>query len=342
LAGNVGAGMFDFGFGDAPGIRSLLAAIRGTSSVDLSLSDLYYHHKTGNAQLVSELSGLIQRFTGKKYDNVFITAGAEHAINTLLRSLKSTLVRVKNTNLTAISFESPYFSHYPDMAARAGYYKVSGALPGHDYVRLIDSPSNPQGLLRNSDGAPSALAKYVIWDGVYHNDIYCKNLNLRPPHDFYIGSVGKMLGTPGIRLGWIAFDNIVNRTTKKPADAMITHEIYSETLGISGASQVAAHKIISGTNMEYFLKSASSLVDSNRELLSGLEYLSGTKVPENGMFYFMEVDKAIRALFDRVGVTYIAGEKVGSTDSFIRLNLAQTNELTKQMVMAIRSADGKC
>ena len=334
--------MFDFGFGDAPGIRALLAAIRGTGKVDLNLSDLYYHQKTGNPLLVTQIKALIHRFTGKYYDHVFITAGAEHAINTLLRALRPTLTKLKNTNLTAISFETPYFSHYPDMAARAGYYQVSGSTPGFDYIRLIDSPSNPQGLIRANDGMSSAMAKYVIWDGVYHNDIYCKNLNLRPAHDFYIGSVGKMLGTPGIRLGWIAFDDTVNKITKKPADVAIAHEIYSETLGVSGASQVSAIKIISETNMDYFFKNAAALVDSNRELMTGLEYLSGTKVPENGMFFYMQADQSIRALFDRVGVTYIPGEKIGSTEAFIRLNLAQTNDLTKQMVMAIRSADGKC
>ena len=334
--------MFDFGFGDAPGIRSLLTVVRGTGRVDLDLSDLYYHHKTGNPLLVTQLKSLIHRFTGKYYDHVFITAGAEHGINTLLRALRPTLTKLKNTNLTAISFESPYFSHYPDMAARAGYYRVSGGLTGLDYIRLIDSPSNPQGIIKANDGLASAMAKYVIWDGVYHNDVYCKNLNFKPAHDFYIGSVGKMLGIPGIRLGWIAFDDTVNKATKKPADIAIAQEIYSETLGVSGASQISAIKIISETNMDYFLKSAASLVDSNRELMTGLEYLSGTKVPDNGMFFYVQTDSSVRALFDRVGVTYIPGEKIGSTEDFIRLNLAQTNDLTKKMVMAIRSADGKC
>jgi aspartate/methionine/tyrosine aminotransferase len=334
--------MFDFGFGDSPGIRSLLKSIRGSGRVELEISDLYYQHKTGNALLVTHLKTLISRFAGKCYDHVFVTAGAEHAINTLLRALRPTLTKIKNTNLTAISFESPYFSHYADMAERAGYFRISGSLPGLDYIRLIDSPSNPEGKIRADDGSASTMAKYVIWDGVYHNDIYCKNLYFKPAHDFYVGSIGKMLGIPGIRLGWIAFDNTVNKITKKPADIAIAHEIYSETLGVSGASQIAAIKIISETNMDCFFKNAASTVDSNRELMTGLEYLSGTKVPDNGMFFYMQTDSSIRELFDRVGVTYIPGEQIGSTEDFIRLNLAQTNDLTKKMVMAIRSADRKC
>lgn len=297
------------------------------------LGEMDYTPFNGDAKLILETAKVIKRQTGLEYKHIFLTNGASGGCTIALRAYHKVGFTVAATN------PGPFFPLYPLMARAAGmaHSPIDPVSLRHSSVFLLDSPANPSGEhVGVSDWAWNAP---IIWDAVYHNNVYMSLHAPAPKHDVVVGSYSKLTGLNGIRLGWIATNNDDLAET-------IGKLIAPEYCGLSKPSKMILSTLIDQFNNdpEYYWGSfeqrARFWLDTNREEWSKLEkYFQGTPVPINGMFYYAKVDEGAKKLLDKAGVSYQYGSKCGTDDSFGRFNIGQDPKVIKDAVKAILKSD---
>ncbi len=228
-----------------------------------------------------------------------------------------------------------YFPHYPKIIEKNGLkhikWMTAYAAAHGECTEIADSPSNPEAII----GDVSDLPEKVIWDAVYNNPVY-KNL-ITPPitHNLAIGSFGKLFGLPGLRIGWVG-------TNDKNIYEYISNHIEITTCGVSTPSQIMIEEILTKPSwMPMFFQQAKEAINSNKTEILKVKHLFEGQIPgEDGMFFFPEVDPKALKILSKAGIQFTPGKVCGdSSGSHIRLNMAQTNEITNWAVKAILKAD---
>jgi aspartate/methionine/tyrosine aminotransferase len=332
----------DFGWGDTRGIRAVMAAELkriGLNIYGQDLGEFGYPAHEGEPQLVEEVRKLIKDLTGRHYSKILITNGATHALNAFIFAHKS--VR----NIKILSTNDMYFSFYPLIADIHGlehkrYQDYDGTL-GEGEIGIIDSPSNPKGRMLSCRSEHFATVGGLVWDAAYHTPTYCgvrRDTSLVcppiiPGHEAMVGSLNKLTGINGLRVGWLAtnhysvFDRALNY-------------VEADLCGVSAPSQAYALQILKRVELQPFYAESKRVLDNNREELQRLSYLfGGQPIFPYGMFALFESDGALQGLFKRANVIYKPGDEIGASRDHMRLNLANTNEATKAMVEAVLKAD---
>jgi len=318
--------MFNFAWGDSLAVREVLLEESGLlfSLPRKSILEMGYPETPGLPELV-ELTKILtkEEYLGD-FKYISIVAGAHHGMATILRAFRDEF------NSTA-RINTKYFSFYPKLLEKENYKIIkSPALGLGKGLNIVDSPSNPEG---NLSMGSAFVKNNILWDAVYNNRIFNKNREINPNKAarFFLGSFSKFLGINGIRLGWIGCNTLEDYEK-------INTEIVNDTLGISVPSQLLVIDILKTINIDSFTSRAARKLDSNRETMSKLEKYMQIPVPANGMFYLGYMDVPFKKLLKKAQVSYIDGNECGAP-GMIRLNLAQSNELTEKMVKAIITAD---
>ena len=320
---------FDFGWGNPYFLLEILDNTYHQRLAPFNIKDMIYCPDLGMDKLIEVTHKMIEETMGLKYENIIITTGATQAANILLRVLKNPTGKLEIFNNVETP---PYgFPYYGNMIEKAGYTRTSDLkkLKGFDHtsVKLIDSPSNPQGI---QYGSAFGSNLNTIWDSVYHNKIYTTNLSTIPEHMAMVGSYSKLLGITGARVGFIATN--YHALAKKCA-----HECLMENATISVPSQELIIDIMDKIDLDHFLTAGKNSIDLNREEFRKIEYLFDNQpVPETGMFYCAFADKKALEILEKCGIKY-----VDLGDSYIRLSLGQTNEITREAIAAILKEDKK-
>jgi aspartate/methionine/tyrosine aminotransferase len=324
----------DFGFGDTRGIREIMLKHAPFLSLGLMPWENFgYPAHDGNPLLKAEISKLIKNLTGKSYTYVLVTVGAMHAINAAIAAIRTPKTKFLYTNKL-------YFGRYPGLAVNSGliHIKTDKMGPMNGDIGIIDSPSNPEGILSSHGNGDN-----IIWDAAYYSPTYCgigNRDNLKcypviPKHVVMAGSLNKLTGVNGLRIGWLATND---QNIYEKALGYVT----SNVLGISQPSQWAALQILTKVNMSAFYAESKALVDSNKTELQRLDYLFGYQpIPRCGMFALFEVDEKLRKLLEKASVLTMPGSQCGDDRDSVRFNLGNSNKDTKAMVDAILKADGK-
>lgn len=293
------------------------------------LNDMGYTKHEGDEQLIKLTHRVIKRQTGQEYRNILITNGASGAITISLRAF------AKRGFNVAFTQNPPYFAIYPAMIESAGLKHVIEADTKADLdkpVALLDSPSNPRGyIIHGTDSI--RLHMPVIWDAVYHNNIYTDG-TLKPLDcDVLIGSYSKLTGLNGIRLGWIATnDDILYHRLKGLVEA--------EYCGLSGPSAKIINELTKNFYWDSFEQNARYKLNWNREEWSKLEkYFGDQPVRDIGMFYYCPIDDSAKRLLEKSNVLWTPGSKLGHGDDFGRFNLGQDNKLIQKAVKEILKND---
>lgn len=320
---------YDLTWGESVCVRqAFMDNVQGAPTVFNAqhLMDFGYPKHEGDQRLVSLTADVIKRQTKHSYRHVFLTNGATGAVSVALRAY------ALQDYEYALTAKAPYFSLYPVMIESAGLIHTSQE-PGvlEAFVSLIDSPSNPMGTvgfvksLRNKNP--------VIWDAVYHNNVYTNGKLGTIPHDVVCGSFSKLTGLNGIRVGWVATDDDY-------LAARLGDIVTASYCGLSHASTEILLNTLNGFDWEQFETNARFRLDLNRTEWSKLtRFFSGTPVAQTGMFYYTEIDNAAKHLMAKAGVLFQSGAKMGTSDDFARFNLGQDNYLITDAVKAILKAD---
>ena len=227
-----------------------------------------------------------------------------------------------------------FFSFYPGIATQFSKnvhflnLKESAFHHADNSVAIVDSPTNPRGELISEIKSAGSGKLYVIWDGAYWSPTYIPNFKEKKvlEHDIMVGSISKLTGINGIRLGWLATDD---DSIYKNAVDYITHTL----CGVSALSQELAFSILKLVNMEKFYAKSAQLISENKDEISRLSPLFGNqKVPEMGMFVYWKADKDLMEKIKNLGVVFTSGTSVGGTEDEVRINLGRKKYLTKNMV----------
>jgi aspartate/methionine/tyrosine aminotransferase len=322
--------MFDFGFGDSYAVRDALFEIVPPHHLLDIKPYLGYADKAGDPELEGMVRDMVEQSTGNRYGFVVMTVGAHMGVGAALMAMEQRL------GSHEVYYDELHFLRYPQLvrslnllkASREDYYNTDRGV-----IRLTASPSNPTGILHSHGDE-----KDTVWDACYHNPIYTSPVASahlpRPDHACMVGSLGKVTGMNGMRLGWVATDD------ERLAQSVRSHH-YNLTLGVSTTNLALAKSFFKRVDLHEFEMRAWNALCDNRSQLSKLEYLLDGSVPNYGMFWFAKADDAARSLLARAKVTYIEGRECGGTDDEIRITIGQSRTLTRDMVRAVLREDGK-
>lgn len=330
---------WDLTWGDSVAVRQAFLEHVSCLPITLGFKDLEeldYTPFNGDAKLIQETASIVKRQTGLEYKHIFLTNGATGGCTIALRAYQKLGASVMGTN------PPPFFPLYPAMAKAAGINDIT-----HDgqhtlclkRVFLLDSPANPSGQITN---VPAwAGVDPVIWDSVYHNNVYMGLMVPVPKHDLAVGSYSKLTGLNGLRLGWIA-------TNDDRVAGVIEKLVAAEYCGLDRLSMVLMNTLIDQFSAcpdfwwSNFETAARHKLDNNRNEWSKLEkYFGDTSVPINGMFFYGPVDSSCKKLLAKSNILYQPGSNCGTNDGFGRFNIGQDCRLIADAVKAILKAD-KC
>lgn len=313
---------YDFAWGNPYFLLDILSAMYKPKSELCKVSDMVYSPDPGFKELVDLTKKVIKDTTGLEYKYVVITNGATHALNAILQvhSRGENAIKTVVTN----KFGYPFYS---DMIRHKGLKRVEDLLydGSEPFIRIVDSPSNPQGM-QSRIGDVSR----DIWDAVYHNGIYTNDLVTYPNHKYFVGSYSKLLGLTGARVGFIATNNPFSYK-------LVQDECLKEIATVSVPSQRLIIDILKSIDLQKFISLGKDYLEYNRNQFRRIEYLfDGQKVQETGMFFCAYANDRVLEVFEKCGINYI---DLG--DNYIRLSLGQSAKITKAGIEAILKEEEK-
>lgn len=318
-----------FSWGDTRGLReTLLSIYKDLSFQGLPLEKYGYPPYDGDHDLIALTKGLIKSLTGIDYKYLIITPGCTSAVNIAIAAMKKPYTQyVATRNL--------YYPRYPSMIEHVNELKhLKGIEKAEPFdIILVDSPSNPLGEVGINN---VTLSNDVIWDGAYHSPVYGIpfGVNSVPKAKAFCGSFSKFTGINGIRLGWLATDNIVIYNS--------AHEYAKgDFCGTSYPSQEIVKRILSdGDRLNTYYIKSKAMIDNNKcEILKLKNIFGQDDIPNFGMFAFFKTDDKMEKLFEKAGIEFTNGKDCGAMYQSVRINLGNSNEDTKEMVKRIINAD---
>lgn len=310
---------FNFAWGDTVVLSELLKEKYDFSKFIYTPKNLLYPDPKGNPELIEHIRKINKINIGTTHKYYLITNGAQHAINLAFSILEP----------EEILFNPPHFMIYPEMVKSMGKTLIGmDQFKNQPVIELFASPNNPDGkmLLANQ------FSKYKIWDGVYANNIY-RHLVVSFENDIFVSNFGKLIGTSNLRLGYLGTNN-------KTLYEKLLKALVVSCHSVNTISEELTVDILNKIDIEAFMYSGRMAIDDNKDIVSKLEKFTDSKIPNTGMFFWARADEAFRKLLDKSGVQYITGDKFGKGfEDFIRLNLAQNRNLTKNMIKTVLKTD---
>lgn len=325
--------MKDLTWGESIAVRKAFLETSKMNIVMISRTQLEamgYSDNNLESPLVLTTKQVIKRQTGIDYKHVLLTNGATGGVVISLRAM------AQRGKKTAYTLPPPFYPRYGIMIKAAGLTHAHSTLIENtiEPVHLIDSPSNPLGLI---DAGPK-LQYYdnpvsTVWDAIYHNRVYMDIHQDHPEHDIMVGSYSKLTGINGLRAGWVATNDTLLFERLKTL-------VLAEYCGLSEPGTLVLNSLLEGFQWPEFEKLARMHLDDNREEWQRLErYFDGWTVSPYGMFHYSKVDLAFRRLLEKADISYLKGSDVGTDDSFGRFNIGQDRELIRDAVKDILKQD---
>lgn len=316
----------DLGWGNPYFLLSELSkSYHPTIGSDLAPFCMSYAPDAGEPELIRQVDKITKDLNGEGYKYYIITNGATQALNSVIRVMSSMYMTDQvNTDYLGYPFMQGIIDKNLVCRVEVDFETERKAI-GSNHIVIVDSPSNPLG--RQYEGY---FSPHTVWDAVYQNPIYGTNMHKKPIHEVYINSFSKLIGTTGLRVGWIGTNNplLYDR---------ILNDALMENATVSKISQYKILDILRVINLEAFMLTGKSLLEANKENLNKLNNILGVDAPDVGMFYCAKVDEKVFKLFDKAGITYVKMNYQG--DDMIRLNVGQTYGIIKQAVKRIKKVD---
>lgn len=289
-----------------------------------TVKDLIYAPDAGMEKLLEHVQRLTEKTTGNYYKYYLITNGATQAINVIMK------VWERDRRLNFVRTSKLGYPYYPQMISKTATMQhirndLNEPITDTCSMTIVDSPSNPLG-----EQITMANSTNIVWDAVYHNPIYNANKLIKPAHEVYVGSLSKLLGITGARIGWIA-TNDENQYKK-----FLQESLY-DIATVSKPSQKLAIDLLDTIDMNNFMNMGRMSLDNNRHILQHIAPLLGADVQEKGMFYCAQADEKIFDIFYKANIHFVQFENDG--DRFIRLNLGQTSDILIEAIKRIGKAD---
>lgn len=262
--------------------------------------------------------------------HIVVTNGAKQALHAAVSALRHLQPTCK-----WLVHEWPFWPSYPTIAQQNNLTFSTATGEGMAYgldltqaIGVITAPNNPDGAHAHwADGCD-------IWDAAYADqDLYGWN-GIAPKHKISVWSAGKLLGSPGVRVGWLV-------TQDEDLAKFATRYVEQTTSGVATTSQyhVAAtmrnvegvkHRVKRDFRVQLF---------ANRALFLG--YLEDHIVDrsadfDNGMFAWFEPKDpaAFKAAIDKLKILMVDGAACGVPGHY-RASLGLTNAKFHSAVLSL-------
>lgn len=181
-------------------------------------ADLSYPDTRPDPDLLRELRELHPE------GEIVVTVGAKQALYAAVYALKQT------QEYKALWHREPYWPTYPTIASYMGLSFNSGPPEAPGTIRVVTSPNNPDSHIELGPYNTRTGFGVDIWDAAYASELYGWCPDWTPNHRIGVWSAGKLLGNPGVRVGWLV--------TREPAlAAAATRYVEQTTSGVPTTSQ---------------------------------------------------------------------------------------------------------
>jgi len=318
--------VFDLSWGDPKVVRQALQKTLSYSFAGgaVLIESLGYTPHLGEPALIEICKNLSERMSGHRPKHLVLTCGATGAIHAALYALKECWTDYVVTN-------KRYFPIYPGIVTVSGMVHINHAkrdilarngAPTRSFISLVDSPSNPEGIVDIFDGVD-------IWDAAYASRTYTKTKAAPSSYKVMCGSLSKITGLSGLRLGWASTDN------DEIAESM-NRFVISSYVGLSKVSMDLASEILEVLDFDIFEELSAKYLDDNREQMQKLfNHFDQGPVPSRGMFAIFQMGKLEKKSLEKANIKWQPGSSWGEDDSWARLSLGQTREITKAAVKGV-------
>jgi len=313
--------MIDLKFGDPVLLREQLKNFHTLSEFSLG----YRMDDECEKEIVKWVKSYYKKNFNLNYKHIILTHGANGGLHMLVNILKS------SKDLFVINDLS--FGWYEKVLRmeNATYYKtpkLSEEDPFPNAVYVMDYPNNPWGELITNEKLPS---NGVIWDSVYASPIFVQGPLSAPPHGMMVGSLSKMFGLSGLRIGWVGVNDDF-------LALKLQHAALTAYCGLSTPSLEIASNLLRDVELKNFEFLAKMALDDSRDQFNKLRSIFGLDAPNNGMFYMGNLDSTNKKLLEKAQVAGLELTTISGQD-YIRFNMADSTLNTKNAIKSILKAD---
>lgn len=317
---------FKLDWGDPLVIRQALQKTLGYNFAGSAvlIESIGYTSHLGSTTLIEICKNLAERMSGKRPKHLVLTCGATGAIHAALYALKDHYTDYVVTN-------KRHFPIYPSIITTSGMMHINHAkrdflarngAKERSFISLVDSPSNPEGIVDIFGGVD-------IFDAAYASRTYTPTIAAPKEYKVMCGSLSKITGLSGLRLGWASTDD-------DEVAACMNRFVVANYVGLSKLSMDFAEEVLEVLDLDRFEIISAKYLDDNREEVQKIlnKFSQGT-VPTRGMFAILRLGKSEKRALERANVKWQPGSTWGEDDSWARLSLGQTRETTRAAVKAI-------
>jgi len=328
--GNV-PGWTNLAIGEATVVREAYAIARNRP-VDWVAEDIAYPQCEGLPQLTKAIMAysIANGICDEDHPgHVVVTNGATQALLAAIHQYKK------------VYAEAPYWPRIPVLAGD----KFTSVSPDKKYfdgtVSVVTFPNNPTG---NDDGV-HLPGESIIWDSVYASDIYGFNQNSEEAQslkraDVIIGSMSKVFGMSGLRVGWAIF-------RKREEAELAAKYVETTTSGVSTLSQLMAIDMLEH-NMKFEViykkvrESIRNTISQNAAAIKSVLpqcHMDGALGKSGGMFAWINAtDDADRFknAFNAAKVFVVRGDACGVSNNYFRLNCAASTLAVREAVEKLK------
>jgi len=224
-----------------------------------------------------------------------------------------------------IKLSPPYWPRIPVLADFAGV-TLNNEKQGSACPELITWPNNPSGCEFGTNVADADSG--VIWDAVYASEIYGFDPALVPflqRSDAIIGSVSKIFGLSGLRVGWVLFKD---RAHWEKA----SHYLETSTSGVSVISQLYTADLLDRVNkfpaiFQKIKKLAKKSLETNSRIIQDVvtpfaSAVGGSIGGHGGLFAWFRPSNyaSFKDALNRAKIFIVRGDLCGFTKEWIRIN----------------------
>lgn len=310
--------MFDLGFGDPVLIRSCLKNMQALQFANMG----YRLEDDCENEIIAWVRSYYKNMFHKEYKHIMLTHGANGGLHMAVKTLKKSKDYFYINDLSFAWYKKILQTEKVTTVLSKDLRQEMSEMSS---VYIVDSPSNPWGHQILNDDLNSST---VVWDSVYASPIFMDAPILAAPkHTVMVGSLSKMLGLSGLRIGWIA-------TNDDFLAENLSFYISTCYCGLSTPSLEMANQIIQDIDLRHFNFQAKLHLDFNREEFQKLKNIFSLDAPPFGMFYMGVLDDLNRKILEKANVKGIELRAMDGSE-YIRFNMADDYQKTKEAIKLI-------
>jgi aspartate/methionine/tyrosine aminotransferase len=310
---------FDLRFGDPVLIRGRLKNLHTISDVNIG----YRMDDECEKSIIKWVKSYYKKQFNIDYKHVILTHGANGGLDVVVRCTSTDVYFVNELAFAwyerVLRLNGARHIKVKDLEDEKGDWSST---------YIVDSPNNPWGRQVLN---PNLNPRDVVWDSVYASPAFVKGALAYPDHHVMVGSMSKIFGLSGLRIGWVGTN-----------DDLLASRVYENTLtaycGLSTPSLEIANTVLERTDFDQFQKVVKLHLDFARDDFNKLRNIFNLESPDNGMFYMGVLDSKNKEILNKSGVL---GVEFNSMDGnqYLRLNMADDPDKTSKAIRAILKAD---